>query len=506
MSLSRKIVQNTAIQVGGKIIGTVLSLIAAGLVLRHLGDVGFGQYTTIVSFLQLFGILTDFGLYIILIKKLTGVEQGASSPMVNTIFTLRVLSGVLFLGVAPLVAWVVSWYNPAYGGEVLLGIVLTSLFYLFISMNQLLSAVFQKFLRTDWIALGELVGKTVLLVTTIVVVMSGWGLIPIMLTLVVSGGVNMLTQLIASRRYVKLRFTLRTQHVVEVLREAWPIALSIGLVLLYFKGDTVLLTFFESPQVVGWYGAPYKILEVLVTVPAMFAGLALPVITKAWQERDMVRFQKTLQKSFDALSMIALPMIVGTWMSAPQIIQVIAGDAFRNSVPILRVLIIATAAIFFGTLFGYLVVALDKQKSMVWGYGFVALSSLAGYLVLIPRYSTAGAAWVTVYSEIAIVLVAMWITLRTSRVRLRYNTFLKTLVSAIMMFPGTLVALYAVGGVSQLLTGDEFFNLRFDSFTTFSIAHLVLIIPIAAAVYVGFLFMLGAVSRSQIKEIISLKV
>ncbi len=504
MSIARKIAHNTAIQVGGKLIGTVLSLIAAGLVLRHLGVFGTGQYVTILAFLQIFGTLTDFGLYIVLLKKMTNVKAGESSPMVNTIFTLRIISAVIFLGAAPIIAWIISQYNDAYGGEVLLGIALTTLFYFFISMNQLLSAVFQKFLRTDWIALGEFTGKTVLLVTTITVVASGWGLIPIMLTLVASSGVNFFTQLLASRKYLRLKLYLNKAMVKEVFREAWPIALSIGMVLLYFKGDTVLLTFYEGEEIVGWYGAPYKILEVLVTFPAMFAGLALPVISQAWQNKNKERFRNTLQKSFDLLTMVSIPLIVGTWMTAPFIIQIIAGAEFANSVPILNILIIATAAIFMGTLFGYLVVAVDKQKSMIWGYGFVAISSFVAYLIFIPLYSTTGAAWVTAYSEIAVMIIAMWITLRATKTRLNYSVVWKSALGSGVMVLGVMLFTVILSAISYQLTGDELFGWRFDSFTTFAIVQLAFIIPIAILSYIGALFLFRAVNLRQLKEILLL--
>ena len=67
----------------------------------------------------------------------------------------------------------------------------------------------------------------------------------------------------------------------------------------------MLLTFFVSSEEVGWYGASYKLLEVLITFPAMFAGLALPVLTNAWHTRDNARFSHALQLSFDGISLAA---------------------------------------------------------------------------------------------------------------------------------------------------------------------------------------------------------
>lgn len=493
MSVARKIAQNTAIQMGGKLVGTVLSLIAAGFVLRYLGDSGFGKYTAIVAFLQIFGILMDFGLYIILIKKISTLDK-KSEELASNIFTLRLISGIGVLALAPLAAWIISFVNGLYTPEIIAGIALTTFFFLFISLNQLLSAIFQKFLRTDWIALAELAGKTMLLLSTLWVIMAGLDLLWIMGTLVVSSGTNFLVNFFASRKYMKLRLTLNWKTTKEVVKEAWPIALSIFFGLMYFKGDTVILTFFEPEQVVGWYGAPYKILEVLITFPAMFAGLVLPVITNAWQKGDLPRFQRILQRAFDALSLIAIPMIAGTLLLAPEIIQVIAGNEFSNSVPILRILIIATAAIFVGTLFTYLVVALDKQRQMIFGYAFAAVTAIAGYLIFIPRFSVLGAAWVTVYSEIAVFAIALCIVMRTSRARLALHRTAKAALSSVIM---VLVLWYAAAMMRNLVDGV--------TPTWGAVLTLVSCGVAGAAIYAGLLFASKALTTSDIKDIVKLR-
>ena len=65
-----------------------------------------------------------------------------------------------------------------------------------------------------------------------------------------------------------------------------------------------------------------------------------------------------------------------------------------------------TAIIFLGTLFGYAVVAVNKQKAMIWGYLAGAAVGLAVYFALIPRYSYFGAAIGTVMTEIVVAAFA----------------------------------------------------------------------------------------------------
>ncbi len=469
MSLMKKIAFNTGWQALGKIVGLGLSLVAAALVMRYLGREGWGQYSIILAFLQLFGIIMDFGLYIILIKKISRIEE-SSGELVNNIFTLRLLSGVFFLSLAP-IAVIFFPYAPI----VKLGIIVTALFYLFISLNQLLSAIFQKFLATYWIAIGEVVGKVALLAGSLLAIYLKMNLLWIMGALVLGSGINFLVNFLASRRYFKIR--LRWQWPVwrTVIKEAWPVALSIALALIYFKGDMVILSWFKSEEEVGIYGAPYKMLEVLASFPAMFVGLALPVLTAKWQERNLVDFKKILQKAFNFLVIITVPMIFGCLVLAKPIMALVGGPEFVISAPLLQILILATGAIFLGTLFTYLVVAVDRQKQMIWGYGIIAVTSLILYLVFIPKYSYWAAAAITVYSEILVLLISLIIVYRTTKVFPNLVIVLKSILAGVLMA----AVLYWLGD----------FNLFF-------------LILVGGLIYFVGLYLGRGISRADLQEII----
>lgn len=492
MSLRQTIVKNTFIQVLGKVMGMVLSLIAVGMTFRYLHDDGFGRYTAVLSFLQFFGTMMDLGLYIILIKKIARIDE-RSTPWVNTIFTLRIFSGVVFLSIAPFTAWILGHAVPLYANpEIFYGILITTLFYFFISMNQLLSAVYQKFLNTSWIAVGEFVGKLTMLLATIAMISLDLGFLWILGVLVISSGVNFLINFIGTRKFIHLKLHWDMKIVKEIFKEAWPIALSIGLVLIYFKGDILLLTLYNTPdEIIGWYGAPYKLLEVLITFPAMFTGLVLPIVTAAWQTRDSDRFQRVLQLSFDALAIIAIPMVFGIATLAPLIMHLLAGPDFGNSIPILRILVIATFSIFITTLFGYMVPALNQQKKMLVGYAFVAVTAFIGYLILIPRYSIYGAAWTTVYAETMVLLISMFIVFRTARVSLHYGTLLKSVLSAGGMF----LVLWVLTPLIQQITLPR----------VEVAAELIILTVIGAAVYAVLMLLTKGLQLHELKSLIRSK-
>lgn len=471
MSYTRKIAHNSIIQMGGKAVSTVIGVAVVAMLTRYLGEEGFGHYTTIMAFLQFFGVLVDMGLYIVLVKKISQPDVDRD-VMVSNIFTLRLISAVVFLGLAPLIVLFVP-YDPI----VKVGVAVTALSFLGVTLNQALTGVFQKELRMDRVVVAEVVGRIILLGATVIAIQMDMGLLWVMGAVVAGSVVNFLITFAFSRRFVRIRLRCDMAVWKQVITDSWPIALSIAFNLVYFKADTIILSLFHDASTVGIYGASYKVLEVLTTFPAMFAGLVLPLLAGAWAVADHDRFRRVLRKSFDAMSMIALPLIVGTFFLAEPVMHVIAPE-FTDSPGVLRILIIATATIFIGNLYGNTVVAINKQRTMMWLYFGVAAVSLAGYLKFVPQYSYFGAAWMTVLSELMVTVASLVIVGRTTRVWPSLSVFTRAAVASGVMG----AALYFLQEYS-----------------------VVLLLIVAVIVYLGALFIFGGIRKDMIVEIMKIR-
>lgn len=426
MSLTRQIAHNTLYQIIGKGLSTILGVVTVALMTRYLGQTGFGQYVTIIAYLQFFGILVDMGLYMILLKRIS--EPAADEPkIVANIFTLRLISAIIFLGLAP----IIILFFP-YPAIVKWGVLVATLSILFITLDQVLIGLFQKKLKMHLVAISEFIGKTGLLIFTLLAIYLRLNLLGILGAVVLGSFTNFIITYLFSRRYVRFSLSFDLLYWRQIIKESWPIAISIALNLIYFKADTVLLSIFKPASEVGIYGAPYKILEVLITLPAIFAGLVTPILTNAFTAKDKERFKSALQKSFNFMAMIALPMIMITAFVAKDVMVFIAGSDFAPSGALLKILIIATASIFIGNLFGNTIVAIGQQKKMIKIYASVAAIALTGYLIFIPSFSYFGAAWMTVVSEVLICLGSIWMVLHYTQTRLDLKILSKILLAVIL--------------------------------------------------------------------------
>jgi O-antigen/teichoic acid export membrane protein len=475
MSLAKKIAHNTLIQIAGKIISTIVGLFSLALITRYLGQTGFGEYTTITTFLTFFAVIADLGLTLVTVQMISG-EKNEENKILNNLFSLRLVSAVLFISIAPLTVI----FFP-YSATVKIGVLITAAAFVFPALNQVMIGLFQKKLNMDKSALAEIISRVILLIGIILTQKLNAGLIGILIASVVSAAISFLLHYIFARKFAVIKIEFDLSLWKKIISRSWPLAITIVLNLIYMRADTLILSLFRGPEVVGLYGAAYKIIDVLTTLPFMFAGLVLPILTAAWLENNHDYFKKILQKSFDFMAIIAIPLVIGTQFLGKSIMIFVAGSSFAISGNILRILILAVAAIFLGTIFSHAVIAIDKQKKMIGFYVFTSISSLSAYLFFIPRYSYFGAAAVTIYSEVLIAIFSAYCIFKYSRFVPSLKIFIKSLFASAIM------------GIFIYLVPAKYYQSNIFS--------LLIILILASLIYFLVLYLLGGVKAEDLKSI-----
>jgi len=474
MNLAKKIAHNTITQIIGKFISTLLGLFALALITRQLGTTGFGEYTTIYTFLTFFAVIADLGLTLITVQMISG-ETENENKILNNLFSLRFLSALFFIGLAPIVV-IFFPYSPA----IKIGVLIAALSFIFPALNQVLIGLFQKKLNMDKASLAEIVSRLFLVAGFIINEKLKTGLNGILVVTVISSAINFILHYLFSLKFATIKFEFDLSLWKIIISRSWPLALTIILNLIYLRADTLILSLFKGTDIVGLYGAAYRIIDVLTTIPFMFAGLILPILTAAWLENNKDSFKKILQKSFDLMAMVALPLLVGAQFLADPLITFIAGDDFIAAGRILKILIFSVAAVFLGTIFTHAVIAINKQKKLISFYVFTSISSLALYLFLIPRYSYFGAAAVTIYSEILIAIFSAYCVFKYSQFFPSLKTFTKSIVASLIM------------GIFLYFLPSHFLN---------SLTGLLISLGAAICLYFILVYLFGGITSEDIKAI-----
>ncbi len=394
---------------------------------RYLGPVGFGQYTIVVAFLQFFAIFGDMGLTLIT-AQIISQPQANEQKLLSNIFTLRIISSLLFFLAAP----IVSWFFP-YPFKIKIAIAIFSLAFFFTSLTQVLTGLFQKKLQIIKVTLSDLINKIILVFSVLIVSAFNLGLLGIIIGGVLSNSVSFLWLFYSTRKIVKIKLSFDLNIWKKIIKKAWPIAVSIVFNLIYLKTDTLILSLFHSETAVGIYGATFRFLEILIMLPTMFMGLLLPLFTRYWAEKNIEKFKKTMQTALEVLLIAAVPLVIGTLFLAEPIITLIVGKNFIAAAPVLKIIVLASAIVFIGTFYGHIIVALNKQREMIWAYASTAFISLIFYFIFIPKYSYFGAAWSTVLAETLIAIICFWMVTKTTKIKPNFHIMPKILLSSAVM-------------------------------------------------------------------------
>ncbi|MFA6521982.1 MAG: flippase [Patescibacteria group bacterium] len=419
--------KNTAVQSIGKMLGNIFGILAVAILSRYLAPEGYGQLTIVLTFLSVFAAIVDFGLTLTTVQMISD-EHEKENEILGNLLTLRIVSAVLFLSLAP----VCAFFFP-YEQVIILGIAVGAISYLFGTTSQMLIGVFQKRLVMHRAVIAELLNRSLVLVGAYLAMRFDWGLIGIMWLFVFGNALQLGTIILLARNHVKIRFRFHSGTMREIISRSWPIGASIFFNLIYLRGDIIFLSLFRGDAEVGLYGAAYKVVDVITTIPVMYMGLALPMLVRAFS-KDKTEFQKIMQDSFNFLAILAVPFALGSIALGRPVMELISGSQYSESGAVLMILGPAASIVFLNSLFGHAVVAVKKQKIMTLGYLFVAVLTVLGYLIFIPQYGMWAAAWWTLIAETLIGLITFFCIVRTGKFIPQLASLSRAILAGLFMF------------------------------------------------------------------------
>ena len=387
----KKPILNTLVQVGGKAVMILFSLVTTGILTRRLGVSVYGNYMLITSVFLLFDSLADFGTKVIGVREASKKKEDERNEVYIQVAWFRLITSLLAMMGGLLLIFFWSGFS-----QIKLEALVALVMIVFTSIAGSLEIIFQTELRMDLKVLVDILFPLIFLITLLL-----W---PEAITLLWVFGVYLLARilsLILGFDLVKKAwktFTFRwwnRKFLWSFLKETWPM----GIYMILFSGydravDSILIKQFVGAEKLAFYGLAYKIYGNLIQPAYFFVNSIFPMMSNAETNRKKLFVKSTWLMGAGILLMV--PTIY--WLS-PWIISVLAGNEFGESVLILRILLVALVFAFISHLVGFTVIAKGGQRQILM-IGLVSLVvNIVGNLIAIPLFGIVGAAWVTVATE-----------------------------------------------------------------------------------------------------------
>lgn len=421
----RRMAGNAGLELISRVVGIATGLVTFPLLARTLGPAEFGTWTAALAYVGLFASVSEFGLVNAAMMKMAA-EPEREEQWMGALASLRTSSTValtaLCLGGIPLLLS---------GGRVREVAAILSVLVL-ISGAVSLQAVFRSRLRAAIPLALNLLQSGAWLATVIVLSLADAGVIAAALAYAALLAAMAALQVAAARHAVRVRWRGSSERWRELLRLALPIGFGGLFVTIYFSIDAVLLYQLAGPEETGFYGAAYRFLAPLATIPAVVMGVLFPVIAAHW-ETDRARVGRLFQRGAEYMAVISLPALATTLVLSEPLVRLLFGPGFGRSAELLPILMLAFVGVCYGNLAGYLAPVFGLQWRIAVYAAAGAAANVGLNLLLIPRHGAFGSAWATVATEMLTMSLLLATELRLSGLRIGVGRIAGAVLAAAAM-------------------------------------------------------------------------
>ncbi len=447
---ARRILANTGYRLladaGSKIASVAFFVVMA----RELGSASFGVFTFALSFVILATTLGSFGQDSILTREVARDRSLLDGYFVNTLALKVVLCTVslalaigaaVALGVDEQTRNVLLLLGPAVAVELLM----TTCF-----------AAFQAYERMEFVPIALISQRTLTAVVGIAALLAGVGVVAVSAVYLAGALLGFLLALaLFLSRVARPAFEIQPGRWWTLMSAAAAIGLTSVFAAVLFRVDMTMLAAFEPNDVVGDYGAAYRLLEATLFVSWSVSSAVFPVFSRL-SLTSVPPVGYVFERGVKLGVALTLPLAAGAVVLADPVVSTLYGAEYAEAADALRILAPAIALYPICYVAGSLLVSQHRQRAMLAVYGLVAAENILANLVLIPWLSLEGAALATSSSQVlvtvALLAVARQAAGRVDWTRVAAGPAVATVAAALAMvvLRDSLAVAVAVGAVVYL--------------------------------------------------------
>jgi O-antigen/teichoic acid export membrane protein len=385
-----------------------LGLVAIGsvLLLRYLGVADFGRYVTVTALIGIVSGVSDAGLTTIGARELSIAEEARRPHLMANLITLRLVLTPIGVAVATLFAIVAGYDHTMVYGTILAGLGLV-----LVSTQATLTLPLAVKLSYVRLTVGDLIKQATTVAGMGVCVLLGTSLLPFFgLQIVVGLVVIATTPLIVGRHWWHRPRADRGQLRLLV-REALPMATALALNVIYFRTLVIIASLIATAVETGYVATSFRIFEILLGVPTIVMGVALPVLSAAADDggkRLHYVIQRMTEVGFAGATFIAI-MIV--FLAGP-VIELLGGHQYAGAASVLRIQGFSLIGLFLGQAWQLGLVSIRRQRDVAVANAIALVVVISLGLALIPWLGADGAGLAAVGAETLLSLILLFMLYR----------------------------------------------------------------------------------------------
>lgn len=399
MSVINNIAKNTFVLFISQIIISVFGFFSSILAAKYMGVDGFGVLSLAIAIGAIFGVFSDLGLSTLNTREVARNKRLANTYLSNAsviklflaILTFLLLFIFLNLVDYPDIVRIVSYI-------IILSTIINS-------FSGLIFSTFQAYEKMEYQALGGILSSALLFIGFLLVIFKGQGVLAFAFVYLIASTITLIyASTILILKFFKFKTEFDLKFSKKMIKEALPLSIALIFAVINFRIDAIILSLLKGSVAVGYYSAPYRLMEFLTYIPIVFTSAIYPVLSR-FHLSSSFSMKLSYELSFKYLLILSLPIAFQTTILSKNIILLVYSTNFTQSILVLQILIWTIPFIFLTYLLGTVITSINKQNLL---YRVMAVSmslNIILNLLLIPKFSYLGSSLVTVITEFVVFIL-----------------------------------------------------------------------------------------------------
>jgi O-antigen/teichoic acid export membrane protein len=410
-----------------------------------LGPAGIGKVQFVISFAQYFALFAALGIPLYGITETARFKENKNdlSKVFSELVLLHTLVGLIFSIIYFSVILLHPFFKPdihlymAAGLIILLGFTSVDWFYSGIEKYSL-------------IAFRSVFIKLLAVISLYVLVKSAGDYFNYLLILLFSLLGNNFISLLLIGRHTKLK--LRGISFKKHLKPVMYILGSNIAINMYTIWDMILLGFLSNAKTVGLYFAAVKLVKIAIPFIISMGTSIIPRLTQKFNHNDISGVKHLLSESFHFTVLIAVPLVVGMALLAPEFVETFSGKEFNTATSTMQVLSILPLVIGLGHFFSMqILVPAGLNHQMFLSTLAGAACSLFLNLLLVPFFDAVGAGIANISAELIVTGLYFYYVRKNFSFDIKWNLLLKALICSMFFLPTVYIIRQYIGSVYLIL-------------------------------------------------------
>jgi O-antigen/teichoic acid export membrane protein len=419
-SQTAKVARNSIAPIILNLFNRGIDFVLAIVIYRLLSPEMVGVYNFAIVVFVWFDIFTNFGLDLFLMREVSRDKAHSGYYLFNTSIFRLWLS---MFGLGLLGAFLMFWQQMAEPLPVS-GIIAMILLYIGLfpsSLSKGMTSLYYAHEQAEKPAAIATITSINKAVFGVIVLLLGWGIVGLAAVSIVNNLITLAVLYWAGRGLIG---TLPKHTDMPLMRkmvnESYPLMLNHFLATIFFQIDIVILQAQRGAVLVAEYSTAYKWLLAINIVPAFFTQALFPVMSRQARE-NKAKFKRTYIFGLKLMLFLALPIaIVFTVLATPLTLILAGANYLPNGAIALTIMIWSIPFGWMNSLTQYALIALDLQRYITRAFIVAVSFNITMNLIFIPIYSFQGAAVITIFSELVLLIPFLWLINRGLEQRINW--------------------------------------------------------------------------------------